>query len=72
MISILDDSLLSTTFEIISSAGLVKGDQIWANYIKGTIHQYRHELPSTQCALNCVIASNVPIGSGLSSSAALE
>jgi len=71
VISILDDSLVSTTFEI-NHDGLVKGDQVWANYIKGTIYQYLHELPTTNCALNCVIVSNVPIGSGLSSSAALE
>lgn len=76
MISILDNnnsSIVSTTFEI-NHDGLVKGDEGWANYIKGTIYQYwrNHELPEAGCALNCVIVSNVPIGSGLSSSAALE
>ena len=72
--SILDNSItVSTTFEI-NQDGLVKGNEEWANYIKGTIYQYlkNHELPEAGCALNCVIVSNVPIGSGLSSSSALE
>jgi len=69
-----EDELLSASFEI-NHDGLVKGEIVlWANYIKGTIYQYwrNHELPEAGCALNCVIVSNVPIGSGLSSSAALE
>lgn len=41
----------------------------WANYVKGVIHNYGIEdIPG----FNCVIATNVPIGGGLSSSAALE
>lgn len=41
----------------------------WANYVKGVIHNYGIEdIPG----FNCVIATNVPIGGGLSSCAALE
>lgn len=50
---------------------LSKGEPEWANYVKGTIVQYLPELPAN-FSLNAVIISNVPIGSGLSSSAALE
>ena len=46
----------------------------WSNYVKGTLAQYVDDLPSSSqtMAVNMSIASNVPIGSGLSSSAALE
>mmetsp|Transcript_26454 Transcript_26454/g.39276 ORF Transcript_26454/g.39276 Transcript_26454/m.39276 type:complete len:442 (+) Transcript_26454:48-1373(+) len=50
---------------------LVKGQPEWANYVKGTIYQYIDDLPK-DFAFNAVVASNVPIGSGLSSSASLE
>ena len=57
------------TFKI--DGNLSKGEPIWANYVKGTIFQYLSELGS-KFAFNAVIVSNVPLGSGLSSSAALE
>jgi len=50
---------------------LSKGQPSWANYVKGTIAQYLEDLPAG-CAFNCAIQSDVPIGAGLSSSAALE
>lgn len=50
---------------------LSKGEPSWVNYIKGTIFQYLDDLP-TPLAINICIASNVPLGSGLSSSASLE
>ena len=56
-------------FEINSS--LSKGTPTWANYVKGTIVQYLADLPPG-LAFNAVIASDVPLGSGLSSSASLE
>lgn len=62
-----DDS--RTSFTIDDS--LCKGQPAWANYVKGTIAQYLADLP-TGCAFNCTIYSDVPIGAGLSSSAALE
>jgi len=58
-----------TSFTIDDS--LSKGLPSWANYVKGTIAQYLEDLP-VGCAFNCAIQSDVPIGAGLSSSAALE
>lgn len=40
----------------------------WANYVKGCIANFLCDVPS----FNAVIASSVPVGAGLSSSAALE
>lgn len=62
-------NLSTATFEV--NTKLSKGDPEWANYVKGTVFQYLKELPEG-FAFNAVIVSNVPIGSGLSSSAALE
>ena len=50
---------------------LCKGEPTWVNYVKGTIFQYLADLPSP-LSINICIASNVPLGSGLSSSASLE
>jgi galactokinase len=50
---------------------LCKGQPAWVNYVKGTIFQYLDDLPAP-LAINLCIASNVPLGSGLSSSASLE
>eukprot|EP01035_Chromulina_nebulosa_P003635 gene3635-4969_t len=60
------------TFKVNGS--ICKGEPIWANYVKGTIFQYLSEIGSNSSnfAFNAVIVSNVPLGSGLSSSAALE
>ena len=57
------------SFEI--NEQLAKGKPTWANYVKGTVFQYLNELPK-DAAFDAVIWSNVPLGSGLSSSAALE
>lgn len=40
----------------------------WANYVKGVLHSFDGCLPG----FDAVIMTNVPIGGGLSSSAALE
>lgn len=40
----------------------------WANYVKGVISNYGFPVPG----FDAVINTNVPIGGGLSSSAALE
>ena len=48
-----------------------KGQPAWANYVRGVIAGFQHrklKIPG----FNAVIDSNVPIGGGLSSSAALE
>jgi galactokinase len=46
----------------------------WPNYVTGTVAQYMPDLPSEGCHLDLALsyASNVPLGAGLSSSAALE
>jgi galactokinase len=68
--------LVSTEFpddliELTINKNLSKGSPEWANYVKGTIYQYVGDLPQG-AAFNAVIVSNVPLGSGLSSSASLE
>ncbi|MFD1316536.1 galactokinase [Namhaeicola litoreus] len=48
-----------------------KGELMWANYLLGVvygIHQHTDKLEG----FDCILKSNLPIGSGLSSSAALE
>ena len=63
-----DNHSCNASFKIDSS--LVKGYPEWANYIKGTIFQYINDLPAG-CAFNACIVSDVPIGSGLSSSVSI-
>jgi galactokinase len=43
----------------------------WANYILGVIQQFENRGMKVQ-PFNCVLAGDIPIGSGMSSSAALE
>uniref|UniRef100_A0A6B2E9Y2 Putative galactokinase n=1 Tax=Phlebotomus kandelakii TaxID=1109342 RepID=A0A6B2E9Y2_9DIPT len=50
------------------SRHVVKGAPQWANYVKGVCHHFPHAIPG----FNAVIVTNVPVGGGLSSSAALE
>ena len=50
---------------------LTQGQPTWANYVKGTVFQYLNELPEN-ASFDAVIWSDVPLGSGLSSSASLE
>jgi UDPglucose--hexose-1-phosphate uridylyltransferase len=62
----LDDNLLiDLTNEIQIS------DTIWTNYFFGVLNQVRLA-GHTISGFNCVFSSNIPIGAGLSSSAALE
>jgi len=55
----------------VCDSSLGKGLPIWANYVKGTVFQYIKDLP-LGFAFDAVIISDVPLGSGLSSSASLE
>ncbi|KAG8466317.1 hypothetical protein KFE25_002073 [Diacronema lutheri] len=48
------------------------GAGFWGNYVRGVVAQYVHELPRGEASFSIAIASDVPIGGGLSSSAALE
>ena len=69
IISSLDPAAPPVQFKINST--LCEGVPSWANYVKGTIYQYLNDIPEN-FAFNAAIVSNVPTGSGLSSSAALE
>lgn len=51
---------------------LEQGEPGWANYVKGVIFQYLDDLSHVKVAFNAIVVSNVPLGSGLSSSAAIE
>lgn len=60
------DSPSRAEFDVteLSKPGVPK----WANYVKGCIANFSHKLTG----FNAIIASSVPVGAGLSSSAALE
>ncbi|KAH0956018.1 hypothetical protein HN011_009695 [Eciton burchellii] len=55
-------------FEASNRADIKSGEPKWANYVKGCIANFICDVP----AFNAVIVSTVPVGAGLSSSAALE
>lgn len=61
----------SELVEFAIDENLAKGEPTWANYVKGTVFQYLSDLPKGS-GFFAAIVSNVPLGSGLSSSAALE
>lgn len=50
------------------SAPLSPGQPSWANYVKGVVANFKKPIP----AFNAAIATSVPLGGGLSSSASLE
>lgn len=54
------------------AATLVRGEPAWANYVKGVLAQYLPDLPGGAASFDIAIASDVPLGGGLSSSASLE
>lgn len=59
----------SATFQI--NGELQRGEPAWSNYVRGVIAGFqRRQMPVR--GFNAVIDSTVPLGSGLSSSAALE
>ena len=62
---------LSEEFELANSAEISPSDTHWANYLLGVAAQFQqrgHAVPG----FDCVFAGTVPMGAGMSSSAALE
>ncbi|KDN56624.1 galactokinase [Flavobacterium seoulense] len=62
---------LNDSFEIDVTAEVKLDDNSWTNYIRGVINQLKINGFQFE-GVNCVFSSNIPVGSGLSSSAALE
>jgi galactokinase len=62
---------LNDEFEIDVTAEVKLDDNAWTNYIRGVINQLKINGFQLE-GVNCVFSSNIPVGSGLSSSAALE
>ncbi|KAF2082624.1 galactokinase [Flavobacterium sharifuzzamanii] len=62
---------LNEEFEIDLTQEVKLSDVVWTNYIRGVIKQLQDNGFSFE-GFNCVFSSNIPVGSGLSSSAALE
>lgn len=62
---------LNEEFEIDLTQKIQLSEVVWTNYILGIIKQLQDNDFSFG-GFNCVFSSNIPVGSGLSSSAALE
>ena len=62
---------LNEEFEADLTQEIQLNDVVWTNYIRGVIKQLQDNGFLFE-GFNCVFSSNIPVGSGLSSSAALE
>jgi galactokinase len=62
---------LNEEFEVDLNQPILLSNVIWTNYILGVIKQLQEKGFSFD-GFNCVFSSDIPVGSGLSSSAALE
>ena len=62
---------LEEEFEIDLNDAVHLNDKTWTNYLRGVINQLKINGFKFE-GFNCVFSSNIPVGSGLSSSAALE
>lgn len=62
---------LNDEFEIDLTETVELNEKVWTNYFRGVINQLRLGGFAFE-GFNCVFSSNIPVGSGLSSSAALE
>jgi galactokinase len=62
---------LNDSLEIDLNEPIIQRDIVWNNYLLGVLEQLNSRGCSTK-GFNCVFSSTIPIGSGLSSSAALE
>ncbi|XP_015108477.1 galactokinase isoform X2 [Diachasma alloeum] len=61
-------SVSKAEFDISEPAAIKPGEPKWANYVKGCIVNF----PNALAGFKAVVISTVPVGAGLSSSAALE
>jgi galactokinase len=62
---------LNDEFEVCVNDDQKQTDSVWTNYLRGVLNQLKMNGYSVE-GFNCVFSSNIPVGSGLSSSAALE
>ncbi|MFV7233987.1 galactokinase [Flavobacterium sp. ZB4R12] len=62
---------LDDSFEVDLTTDMELTDNVWTNYLRGVINQLKSKGFKFD-GFNCVFSSNIPVGSGLSSSAALE
>ena len=62
---------LDESFEINIESPITLSETIWTNYFRGVLQQIQKKGLAIG-NFNCVFSSNIPMGSGLSSSAALE
>uniref|UniRef100_A0A8D8PUA3 Galactokinase n=1 Tax=Cacopsylla melanoneura TaxID=428564 RepID=A0A8D8PUA3_9HEMI len=65
------DSPQDVQFDVPSVKKLTPGNPKWANYVKGVVDIFNDTVAKVP-GFNAIILSSVPLGSGLSSSAALE
>ena len=62
---------LDDEFEINLDDPIELSDNVWTNYVRGVMLQLQNKGFKFE-GVNCVFSSSIPVGSGLSSSAALE
>ena len=62
---------LNDEFEVCVNDDQKRTDSVWTNYLRGVLNQLKIKGFKLD-GFNCVFSSNIPVGSGLSSSAALE
>ncbi|MFH6972314.1 galactokinase [Flavobacterium petrolei] len=62
---------LNDEFEVCVNDNQKRTDSVWTNYLRGVLNQLKIKGFKLD-GFNCVFSSNIPVGSGLSSSAALE
>jgi galactokinase len=62
---------LNDEFEVCVNDDQKRTDSVWTNYLRGVLNQLKIQGFKLD-GFNCVFSSNIPVGSGLSSSAALE
>jgi galactokinase len=64
-------SAVDSEVEVPLGAPVVRGEPAWANYVRGVVAGFQRAGTALP-ALDALVASEVPVGGGLSSSAALE